>query len=78
MVLLNKEKNRIGYARVSSKDQNLNRQLKILSEAGCYKLYTEKISGKDTNRPALKEMLNFIREGDITIRSNNSTQILTN
>lgn len=64
---MNKEKHRIGYARVSSKDQNLERQLKALSEAGCYKLYTEKISGKDTNRPALKDMLNFIREGDIVV-----------
>lgn len=54
---------KIGYVRVSSKDQNEARQIEAL-EAYCEKLYVEKVSGKDTNRPELKAMLGFVREGD--------------
>lgn len=57
---------RIGYARVSSTDQNLDRQLEALEES-CSKIFSDKLSGKNTNRPALLEMLNFIREGDIVV-----------
>lgn len=57
---------RIGYARVSSTDQNLDRQLEALEES-CSKVFSDKLSGKNTNRPALLEMLNFIREGDIVV-----------
>lgn len=57
---------RIGYARVSSLDQNLDRQLEALEES-CSKIFSDKLSGKNTNRPALQEMLNFIREGDIVV-----------
>lgn len=69
MVLLNKEKHKIGYARISDKDQNFARQIESLNKAGCYKIYTDDLSGKDRNRPALKEMLSFIREGDIVVVS---------
>lgn len=58
---------RIGYARVSSKDQNLERQLSALKE--CTKIFSDKLSGKDTQRPQLQEMLNFIRENDIVVVS---------
>ena len=58
---------RIGYARVSSKDQNLERQLLALEE--CSKIFSDKLSGKDTQRPQLQEMLNFIRENDIVVVS---------
>ena len=47
----------IGYARVSSLRQNLDRQLLELSEAGADKIFKDKISGKDTNRPEFQEML---------------------
>lgn len=45
-----------GYARVSSKDQNLSRQIKDLEEFGCERIYEEKQSGKDLNRPVYHEM----------------------
>lgn len=44
---------KIGYARVSSTDQNLNVQLKQLEEIGCEKIFKEKISGKSSDRPEL-------------------------
>ena len=52
---------RIGYVRVSSVDQNDARQLDGLVMD---KTFTDKASGKDTNRPKLKEMFEFVREGD--------------
>ena len=55
---------KIGYARVSTTDQNLDRQLEQLQKAGCKKIFQEKISGKNTNRPQLQTMLDFIREDD--------------
>ncbi len=54
----------IAYIRVSSTDQNMDRQMKILNKYNIDKYYTEKISGKDTNRPQLQEMLKYIRKGD--------------
>lgn len=59
----------IGYARVSSKDQNLDRQLDALKKAGCLRIFEEKISGATTQRPELKRMLDFVREGDTLIVS---------
>ncbi|EOS7698316.1 recombinase family protein [Enterococcus hirae] len=56
---------KIGYARVSSLDQNLDRQLELLSQ--CDKIFTDKASGKDTNRDGFQEMMKFIREGDIVV-----------
>ncbi|GAB1787168.1 hypothetical protein PMEGAPR54_61790 [Priestia megaterium] len=46
-----------GYARVSTKEQNLDRQLKQLLELGCDKIYEEKISGATTERPELQRMI---------------------
>jgi DNA invertase Pin-like site-specific DNA recombinase len=56
----------IGYARVSSIDQNLERQLEInLKTFGVEKIFTEKQSGKSVeNRPVFQEALNFVRMGD--------------
>lgn len=54
----------VGYVRVSTEDQYLDRQFKILNELGAEKIFSEKLSGKNLNRPQLKEMLGFIREGD--------------
>lgn len=55
---------KIGYARVSTTDQNLDRQLEQLQKADCKKIFQEKISGKNTKRPQLQAMLDFIREDD--------------
>ena len=55
---------RVGYVRCSTTDQNPARQKKILKEAGCEKVFMDMLSGKDRNRPQLKTMLEFIREGD--------------
>lgn len=57
---MNKGKN-IGYVRVSSTDQNTERQLDGIE---LDKVFTDQCSGKDTNRPGLKAMLDYIREGD--------------
>lgn len=58
---------RVGYARVSTENQNLARQEVLLKSLSVEKVYVEKSSGKSTDRPALKEMLAFVREGDIVI-----------
>lgn len=58
---------KVGYARVSSKAQNLERQLEILQNENVEKIFSEKIQGDNPNRPALNEMLNYIRDGDIVV-----------
>ena len=55
---------KIGYVRVSTVEQNEARQVEGLKPHGIEKWFIEKVSGKDTNRPQLKEMLEFVREGD--------------
>jgi DNA invertase Pin-like site-specific DNA recombinase len=55
---------RVAYIRVSSVDQNTGRQFEALKNHEIEKTYEEKISGKDTNRPQLKAMMEFVREGD--------------
>ena len=56
---------KIGYARVSSKEQNLDRQLEALQ--GVSKVFSDKASGATTERPQLQAMLDYIREGDIVV-----------
>lgn len=56
-----------GYARVSSKKQNLSRQLKELEEYGCDRIYEEKQSGKNFERPVYKEMRSKMRFGDVLV-----------
>lgn len=55
---------KIGYARVSTKDQNLDLQIEALEKAGCEKIYQEKISGATKNRPELDKMIEHFRKGD--------------
>ena len=55
---------RIGYKRVSSTDQNEARQLEGTQ---LDKLFTDRVSGKDTKRPELEHMLSFVREGDVIV-----------
>jgi DNA invertase Pin-like site-specific DNA recombinase len=58
---------RIGYARVSTLDQNLSLQQVALKEAGCEKIFVEQISGAVTDRPALREALDYARSGDTLV-----------
>ena len=60
---------KVFYARCSSQQQNEARQLKAAEEVGAEKIFIDKKSGRNTDRPALKEMLNFVREGDQIIIS---------
>lgn len=55
---------KVAYVRVSTAEQNESRQLEALKKYGIEKWFTEKISAKDTNRPQLQAMLDFVREGD--------------
>ncbi len=55
---------KVAYVRVSTVEQNEARQVEALEKHDIEKWYIEKVSGKDTNRPKLKEMLEFVREGD--------------
>lgn len=56
-----------GYARVSSKTQNLTRQIQDLKEYGCNRIYEEKQSGKNFERPLYREMRSKMRFGDILV-----------
>lgn len=58
---------KIGYARVSSNNQDLELQKQALESAGCKKIFSEAISGKDNYRPELINMLESLRAGDIII-----------
>ncbi len=55
---------RIGYARVSTVGQTLDEQLAKLKAAKCDRIFQEKLSGATRERPALAELLEFVRDGD--------------
>ena len=57
----------IGYARVSSAEQNLDLQRDALGASGCKKIFTDKMSGVRADRPGLAEALKFGREGDVLV-----------
>ena len=57
----------VGYARVSTMDQNPALQMDALTAAGCEKIFTEKASGSHRNRPQLMALLDFLREGDTLV-----------
>ncbi len=58
---------KIGYARVSTEEQSLNRQIDMLNEVGCEKIFEEKISGIKRERQELIKMLEQLRKGDLII-----------
>lgn len=58
---------KIGYARVSTVDQDTGIQLAALKEAGCDEIYSENLSGKNRNRPELKALLKSLRKDDTVV-----------
>ncbi len=58
---------KIGYVRVSTKEQNTARQDELMKSLGVEKVFLDKMSGKNTDRPELQNMLGFVREGDSVI-----------
>lgn len=58
---------KIGYARVSTQDQNLDRQMDNLRAVGCERIFNEKMTGTKSDRPELKTMLLTLRSGDILV-----------
>ena len=58
---------KLGYARVSTNDPNLDRQLDQLSEYGCERIFQEKITGSQKERPELDRMIDMLREGDTVV-----------
>lgn len=57
----------VGYVRVSTTEQNTARQEVLMQELGVTKVFIDRVSGKDRKRPALDEMLKFVREGDTVV-----------
>ena len=58
---------KVGYTRVSSRDQNSALQTTTLTDAGCERIFEESASGALKNRPQLKEALSFLRDGDTLV-----------
>ena len=57
----------IGYARVSTSGQLLDRQQHALAEAGCLRVFADKLSGKNSDRPELAACLDYLRPGDTLV-----------
>lgn len=57
----------VGYARVSTRDQHLDRQLAALDDAGCFRVFADKLSGRNVDRPELSACLDYLRPGDILV-----------
>ena len=58
---------KIGYARVSTKEQNLSLQIDALEKEGCRRIFKEKAGGAKADRPELRKMIDQLREGDVII-----------
>ncbi|MCT4306161.1 recombinase family protein [Elizabethkingia anophelis] len=57
----------VGYARVSTSEQNLNTQEDLLRDNGCERIFSDVASGVRENRSGLNEMLSYLRKGDVVI-----------
>ena len=57
----------IGYARVSTQDQNLELQFDALNKSGCKKIFEDRVSGSRAERPGLNKLLEMLREGDTLV-----------
>ena len=58
---------RVGYVRVSTVGQNTARQEVLMEELGAERVYIDRMSGKNSSRHALRQMLEFVREGDVVV-----------
>ena len=58
---------KIGYIRISTADQNTARQELLMEQLGVDEVYIDRMSGKNTNRPELKKMMEYVRRGDTVI-----------
>ena len=58
---------KIGYVRASTTDQNTARQEVLMESLGVDQVYIDRVSGKNTDRPELRRMMTFVREGDTVI-----------
>ncbi|MBQ2766391.1 MAG: recombinase family protein [Clostridia bacterium] len=58
---------KIGYIRISTTDQNTARQEVLMNDLGVEQVFIDRMSGKNIDRPELKRMMNFVREGDVVI-----------
>ena len=58
---------KIGYARVSTREQNLSSQIDALNNAGCIRIFTDKISGKEFKREGLTACMDYLRSGDTLV-----------
>jgi DNA invertase Pin-like site-specific DNA recombinase len=67
----------IGYARVSTTEQNLDLQLDALRKAGCIDahIFTDKITGTKQERPGLTQALSYLRPGDTLVASNSKCRL---
>ena len=57
----------IGYARVSTGEQNLDLQTDALKDEGCEKIYTDQLSGATAERPGLQDAMDYARNGDVLV-----------
>ncbi len=58
---------KVGYARISTREQNLNMQVIALEEAGCEKIYEEVVSGAKVDRPILNNLIEQLRPNDVLV-----------
>ena len=58
---------KVGYVRISTREQNTARQDVLMEQLGVERVYTDKLSGKNTERPELQKMMDFVREGDVVV-----------
>jgi DNA invertase Pin-like site-specific DNA recombinase len=58
---------RVGYARVSSVGQNLDSQLDALQQAGCQKIFSDKMTGSRMDRPGWDQLINYVRVNDVIV-----------
>lgn len=61
------DSNKIGYARVSTSEQNLDSQTDLLQNAGCVRVFADKVTGLKSNRPEWDKLLDFLRPGDVLV-----------
>lgn len=67
LVIRSEYKMKVGYVRISTREQNTARQDELMKQLGVERVFTDKVSGKNTERPELHKMMDFVREGDMVV-----------